>query len=160
ISSRRRESQGALTARTRWLGPKKSKKIRLAVMDMWKAFRNSTLKAGHAPQASILFDKFHVIRHLGEALDTVRKSEYFRLTGKNRRFIKGQKYTLLSRRENLTSTGRRSLKLLLNANKRLNTAYMLKETFGQLWGYDGKVFPVRVESFDQEILENDHGKRF
>ncbi len=37
-------------------------------MDMWKAFRNSTLKAEHAPQAGILFDKFHVLRHLGEAL--------------------------------------------------------------------------------------------
>jgi transposase len=48
-----------------------------------------------------LFDKFHVIRHLGEALDKVRKSDYARLSGKDRRFIKGQKYTLLSRRENL-----------------------------------------------------------
>ena len=38
-----------------WLGPKKSKRIRLAVMDMWKAFRNSTLKDAHAPQARILF---------------------------------------------------------------------------------------------------------
>jgi len=119
-----------------WLGPKQSKGIRLAVMDMWKAFRTSTLKPEHAPQARILFDKFHVIRHLGEALDTVRKSEYARLTGTNRRFIKGQKYTLLSRRENLTSTGRRSLRLLLKANKRLNTAYLLKETFGQLWDYE------------------------
>ena len=120
----------------KWLGPKKSKKIRLAVMDMWKAFRNSTLKPEHAPQASILFDKFHIIRHLGEALDKVRKGEYARLTDKDRRFIKGQKYTLLSRRENLTSTGRRSLKLLLKANKRLNTAYVLKESFGQLWDYE------------------------
>jgi transposase len=118
-----------------WLGPKKSKQIRLAVMDMWRAFRNSTLKAEHAPQAAILFDKFHVLRHLGEALDTVRKSEYARLTGKDRRFIKGQKYTLLSRRENLTTAGRRSLKMLLKANKRLNTAYVLKEAFGQLWDY-------------------------
>ena len=118
-----------------WLGPKKSKKIRLAVMDMWKAFRHSTLKPGHAPQASILFDKFHVIRHLSEALDQVRKSEYARLTGEDRRFIKGQKYTLLSRRENLTTTGRRSLKTLLKVNKRLNTAYVLKEAFGQLWDY-------------------------
>ena len=118
-----------------WLGPKKSKKIRLAVMDMWKAFRHSTLKAGHAPQASIVFDKFHVIRHLSEALDKVRTSEYARLTGEDRRFIKGQKYTLLSRRENLTTTGRRSLKTLLKANKRLNTAYVLKEAFGQLWDY-------------------------
>jgi transposase len=121
-----------------WLGPKKSKRIRLAVMDMWKAFRNSTLKAEHAPQASILFDKFHVMRHLGEALDKVRKSEYARLAGKDRRFIKGQKYTLLSRRENLQREGRRSLKLLLKANKRLNTAYILKESFGQLWDYERK----------------------
>ena len=119
-----------------WLGPKKSRRIRLAVMDMWKAFRNSTLKLEHAPQASILYDKFHIMSHLGEAMDDVRKSEYARLTGKNRRFIKGQKYTLLSRRENLTSTGRRSLKLLLKANRRLNTAYMLKESFGQLWDYE------------------------
>ena len=119
----------------KWLGPKKSKQIRLAVMDMWRAFRNSTLKAEHASQAAILFDKFHVLRHLGKALDTVRKSEYARLTGKDRRFIKGQKYTLLSRRENLTTGGRRSLKMLLKANKRLNTAYVLKEAFGQLWDY-------------------------
>jgi len=116
-----------------WLGPKKSGRIRLAVMDMWKPFRNST--ATHAPQASILFDKFHVVRHLGEALDQVRKSEYARLSGRERRFIKGQKYTLLSRRENLTLNGRRALKTLLAANRRLNTAYLLKESFGQLWGY-------------------------
>jgi len=70
-----------------WLGPKKSKKIGLAVMDMWKAFRKSTLKPEHAPQAAILFDKFHVLRHLGEAMDQVRKSEYARLTGNDRRFI-------------------------------------------------------------------------
>jgi transposase len=50
----------------KWLGPKKSKPIRLAVMDMWKAFRKSTLKLEHAPQAAILFDKFHVLRHLGK----------------------------------------------------------------------------------------------
>jgi len=117
-----------------WLGPKKSAGIRLAVMDMWKPFRTSTQR--HAPQASILFDKFHVLRHLGEALDTVRKAEYARLAGKDRRFIKGQKYTLLSNRENLTLEGKRSLKLLLAANKRLHTAYLLKESFGQLWSYN------------------------
>lgn len=37
-----------------WLGPKKCRKIRVAVMDMWKPFRNSTLKADHAPQARII----------------------------------------------------------------------------------------------------------
>ena len=119
-----------------WLGPKKSKKLRLAVMDMWKAFRTSTLKLDHAPNAAILFDKFHVLRHLGEALDKIRKSEYARLTGKERAYIKGQKYTLLSNRANLTLDGRRTLKKLLSANKRLNTAYLLRESFSQLWDYE------------------------
>jgi transposase len=118
-----------------WLGTKKCRKIRLAVMDMWKPFCNSTLKSRHAPQAGILYDKFHVLRHLGEALDKVRKSEYARASAGDRRFIKGQKYTLLSHAANLSHEGRRSLKLLLAANRRLNTAYVLKESFGQLWDY-------------------------
>ena len=117
-----------------FLGEKSSKKIEMAVMDMWKPFRNSTKR--NAPDAAILFDKFHIIRHLGEALDKIRKQEYARLTGRDRRFIKGQKYALLSHRENLTTEARRGLKSLLAANKRLNTAYLLKESFGQLWSYN------------------------
>jgi transposase len=117
-----------------WLGDTKSQRVRLAVMDMWKPFHNAT--RARAPQAAILFDKFHIMRHLGEALDTVRKAEYARLRGTDRRYIKGQKYTLLSRRENLTLEGRQTLKALLAANKRLNTAYLLKESFGQLWDYE------------------------
>jgi transposase len=126
-------SESSLDLFFAWLGPKKSKRIRLAVMDMWKPFRNSTRR--NAPQAAILFDKFHIMRHLGEALDAVRKREYARLSGKKREFIKGQKYTLLSHRENLTLDGRVALKKLLTANRRLNTAYLLKESFGQLWAY-------------------------
>ena len=118
-------SEASMAAFYDWLGPKKSCQIKLAVMDMWKPFRNVT--KDKAPQAAILFDKFHIMRHLGEALDKVRKAEYARLSGRDRRFIKGQKYNLLSRHENLTLEGKRSLKILLAANKRLNTAYVLKE---------------------------------
>jgi transposase len=126
-------SESSLDLFFAWLGPKKSQRIRLAVMDMGKPFRNSTRR--NAPQAAILFDKFHIMRHLGEALDAVRKREYARLSGKKREFIKGQKYTLLSHGENLTLDGRVALKKLLTANRRLNTAYLLKESFGQLWAY-------------------------
>jgi transposase len=90
-----------------------------------------SVRKGHA----ILFDKFHVLRHLSEALDKVRKQEYARLSGRNRKFIKGQKYALLSHPENLTGDARKNLKALLAANKRLNTAYVLKESFAQLWDY-------------------------
>jgi transposase len=128
-----------------WLEPKKSAKIELAVMDMWRAFEKSTMK--NAPKAAILYDKFHVIRHLGKALDTVRKEEYRRLAGKDRSFIKGQKYTLLSNRENLGLDGRKALKKLLSANRRLNTAYLLKESFGQLWDY-------RTEGWARRFFDN------
>lgn len=121
-----------------WLGPKKAQKIRLVVMDMWKPFRRSAQK--NVPWAAILFDKFHILRHLGEALDAVRKQEYRRLSEQDRRFIKGQKYTLLSHRENLSADGRKNLKQLLAANKRLNTAYVLKEAFGQLWDYQSEAW--------------------
>ena len=115
------------------LGEKKSARIELAAMDLWKAFRNSVRK--NTPEVRIIFDKFHIMRHLSKALDEVRRSEYKRLNGKDRRYIKGQRYTLLSRRENLSLDGRRALKKLLQANRRLNTAYVLKERFGQLWDY-------------------------
>jgi transposase len=127
-------SEASMTQFYDWLGKNKAQRLRLAVMDMWKPFRHVTNE--RAPQAAILFDKFHVLRHLNEALDSVRQSEYARLTGKQRRYIKGQKYTLLSHRENLDLDGRKALKTLLAANQRLNTAYLLKESFGQLWSYE------------------------
>lgn len=131
-------SEASMDEFYRFLGDKKAKRIRLAVMDMWKAFRNSA--ARHAPKAAILFDKFHVMRHLGDALDEVRKSEYRRLHGRDRSYIKGQKYTLLSNKANLTLEGKRALKKLLAANKRLNTAYLLKESFEQLWSYNSETW--------------------
>ena len=121
-----------------FIGEKPSHRIRLAVMDMWKPFRKSTNK--NARQAAILFDKFHILRHLGEALDKVRKKEYGRLEGKKRRFIKGQKYALLSHRQNVRGNARNNLLTLLAANKRLNTAYVLKESFGQLWDYQSEAW--------------------
>ena len=130
-----------------WLGPQKCRRIRLAVMDMWSAFRTSTLQEGNAPQATILYDKFHILKHLGEAMDKVRKREYRRLTGKDRRFIKGQRYALLTHWGNLSADGRAALKLLFKANARLNKAYLLKESFGQLWTYSSPFWARRF--FDQ-----------
>jgi transposase len=119
------------------LGPKKTARIRLAAMDMWKPF----------------YDKFHIMRHLGEALDAVRRSEYKRLAEKDRSFIKGQRYTLLSNRENLDLDGRRALAKLFKANARLNRAYLLKESFGQLWDYKSELWARRFFESWRESLK-------
>ena len=127
-------SEASMTMFYDFLGVPETAGIRLAVMDRWKPFRTAT--QAQVSTAAILYDKFHVLPQLGEALDRVRKSEYLRLTNRpDRRFIKGQKYVLLAHKHNLSSAKRRSLATLLAANKRLNTAYLLKEQFAQLWEY-------------------------
>jgi transposase len=116
------------------MGEERCASIRLAVMDMWKPFRKATLL--NVPQAHIVYDKFHVLKHLADAMDAVRRSEYKRVNAKERTYIKGQRYTLLSNKANLDLDGRRALRLLLKANKRLNKAYLLKESFSQMWDYN------------------------
>lgn len=123
------------------LGEKKANKIEIVVMDMWKAFYKSV--KSNIPNVQIVYDKFHILRHLSEAMDEVRRSEYKRVTVKDRAFIKGQRYTLLSHRENLDTDGKQALKKLLLANKRLNTAYLLKEAFSQLWDYQSQAWARR-----------------
>lgn len=120
------------------LGEKKSRKVRLAVMDMWKAFRNSV--KGNVPQAEIIYDKFHILQHLSKAMDEVRRGEYKRVSGQAREYIKGQRYVLLSHRENLSLEGRKALQKVLAINQRLNTAYVLKEEFSQLWEYKSEAW--------------------
>lgn len=124
------------------LGPEKAEKVRLVVMDMWEAFENSAVK--NAPQAAILYDKFHVMKKLGEAMDKVRRDETQKLPKEERTYIKGNRYILLSHQKNLDLKGKKRLKSLLAINRRLNTAYVLKESFGQLWSYR---YPACAERF-------------
>jgi transposase len=83
----------------------------------------------------------------------VRKSEYRRVSGKEQKFIKGQKYNLLSRWKNLNLNGRQALKELLRANRRLNTAYVLKESFSQLWDYSSAVWARKFFDHWRESLK-------
>ena len=119
-------SEASLAQFYAWLGAKKSARVRLAVMDMWKPFRLAT--RAHAPKSAILFDKFHIMRHLGEALDTVRKSEYARLFSPSaaRRMISARcasARAILRRRTRRSSTARSSaLSLILLAFRFATTA--------------------------------------
>ena len=132
------------------MGPQRCQSIKLIVMDMWKPFRNVAMQ--YAPQAKIVFDKFHVLGHLSNALDEIRRSEYKRVSEKERRFIKGQRYTLLSHKANLDIEGRRALSMLLKANNRLNKAYLLKESFGQMWSYNNPTWARKFfESWKSQL---------
>lgn len=134
-------SQESFEAFFTWLGEEKAKKIRLGVMDMWKPYLAALKK--YCPDADVVFDKFHIVAKMSEALDEVRRSEHARLNGSERKFIKGQRFNLLANRGNLSREGREELAQTFKANQRLYTAYLLKEDFERLWTYKSETWMLK-----------------
>ena len=89
----------------------------------------------HLPDADIVFDKFHLISNLGEVIDKVRRRTQAQTDVEGRALLKGQRYNLLRNPENLSTDGRRELKLLLAANRDLSIVYLLKDAFKAVWTY-------------------------
>ena len=52
------------------------KRIEAACVDMWEPFRLSIEE--WAPQCKIVYDKFHIMQHANDAIDEVRRAEFFR----------------------------------------------------------------------------------
>ena len=127
----------------KWFGKKRARLITHAVMDMWRPFRNSFLSHSPLPHVQIIYDKFHVIRHLLEALNKVRKSELKKATGRLKGLLPGKKFILLSRHANVRGKARDALNQLLSLNKRLLKAYLLKESFEHLWSYTSKTWALK-----------------
>src|SRR5215469_5911683 len=75
------------------------RRIEAACVDMWEAFTNSIHH--HAPQCRIVYDKFHVLQHANQAIDEVRRAEFFRKGGRAREVVKGKRWLLLMRWVNL-----------------------------------------------------------
>jgi transposase len=146
-------SEASLDRSYAWRGPEKAAPIRLAVLDMGKAFRNATLQEGNAPRAWILFDKFPVLSHPPKAPAPVRKNADARLTGPGRRFIKGQKYALWSRWQDVSLRGKTARRLLFKATRRWHTAYLLQESFGQLGDYQTPGWAQRLVAPWREALK-------
>src|SRR3990172_9210842 len=87
------------------------------------------------PEATLVFDKFHLIRHLNDAVDAVRRQEAAELKKKDPEELKGTRYIWLKNPENLTDKQKARLGYLERLNLRTNRAYLLKEAFRELWHY-------------------------
>jgi transposase len=109
------------------------KRVEAACVDMWEPFRLSLQE--WVPGCRIIYDKFHIIQHANDAVDEVRRAEFFRKGRKMRDLIKGKKWLLLSRWRNLASRQRGVLNRLFQLNRRVFKAYMLKESLERLWDY-------------------------
>jgi transposase len=107
--------------------------IQAACLDMWKPYRLSIEQ--WAPNCQIIYDKFHIMQHANQAVDEVRREEFFRKGGRMRNVVKGKRWLLLSRWVNLTSGKKQQLNKLFALNRRVLKAYLLKESLDRLWSY-------------------------
>ena len=115
------------------LPPQRRRPVRAVCVDMWEPFVQS-LRA-HLPHTRIVYDKFHVLRHVNDALDETRRAEFFRKGGHARGLLRGKRWLLLRRWAHLERDERRLVKELLALNRRLAKAYLLKEQLAHLWDY-------------------------
>ena len=118
----------------RMLGKKRTKKLQFICSDMWQAYLKVIAKK--APQAIHILDRFHVMQKLGKAIDKVRAAEVKQLKADGyEEVLKGGRWLLLKRPENLSDKQAVKLSTLLEYNLTSMRAYLLKEDFQQFWTY-------------------------
>ena len=109
--------------------------IESVAMDMHQPYIQSTLE--HVPDAEqkIAFDKFHVAKHLGDAVDKVRRQEHQELLEIKDETLKGTKYLWLRNPEKMGSGAWAAFSELRDRALRTARAWALKETAMTLWHY-------------------------
>jgi transposase len=123
-----------LLAFFRWWGPERSARLQFICSDMWKPYL--AVIARKASSAVHVLDRFHIMSHLSKAIDEVRAGEAKRLRATGREpVLKGTRFCLLKRPENLTATQEVKLAELLRYNLATVRAYLLKEDFQLFWTY-------------------------
>jgi transposase len=112
-------------------------------MDMWEPFIASTV--AHVPdgRAKIVFDRFHIMEHMTEAVDQVRKGEHRRLQAEGDETLKRTKYLWLYSQENLPESLRERFAALRALHLKTGRAWAIKESLRELWGYRRKGWAMR-----------------
>jgi transposase len=113
------------------LGPARCAKLRSVTIDMSAAYIKAVSNA--APQARIVFDKFHVQRLAHDALDEVRRAEVRNVAEPAQRTaLKHSRFALQKNTWNLTEIEHTKLAEVQRTNRRLYRGYLLKETLAEI----------------------------
>ena len=117
--------------------------IRGVAMDMWEPFIASTLK--HVPHASakIVFDRYHIMQDMLEAVDAVRKSEHRRLLANGDETLKRTKYLWFFSEEKCPEEHAERFARLKRLHLKTGRAWAIKESLRDLWNYQRKGWALR-----------------
>ena len=118
----------------RTLGKQRTKQLQFICSDMWQAYLKVIAKK--APHAIHVLDRFHVMQKLGKAIDKVRAAEAKQLKQDGyEEVLKGGRWLLLKRPENLSDKQAVKLGVLLEYNLKSIRSYLMKEDFQRFWLY-------------------------
>lgn len=115
------------------LGPEKTAALEGICCDMWQPYID--VIKDRAPQAVLVFDKFHIVRHLMEAVDQVRRDEIREKGTEHKTLMYRTRFIWLKNPWNLTEGQAFRLGELERLNLKINRAYLLKELFRYFWDY-------------------------
>lgn len=113
------------------LGPQRTARIECFAMDMSAAYI-AAVEEG-APQAFIIYDHFHIVKYVNEAVDQVRRDEQARADHAGKEALKNKRFVLLRRERDLPMKQRISLWELYTLNERIAISHILKEDFFTLF---------------------------
>jgi transposase len=115
------------------LPEEQKEQIEAVAVDMWPAFANSI--ASNAEQAEIVHDRFHISKHLNEAVDQVRRQEHKALKKEGDERLTGSKQLWLFNPENISDERWLEFEALKNQELKTSRAWAIKEQFRWLWEY-------------------------
>lgn len=115
------------------LPPSRRREVRAVCVDLWQPFLQSLRE--HLPDAAMVFDKFHVMKHVNAAVDETRRQQFFRQGGRLRAVVRGKRWLFLTRWSRLIRAKRGQLNQAFALNRRLFKAHFLKEQIERPWSY-------------------------
>jgi transposase len=115
------------------LSPETKQGVKAVVVDMWEAYRNAIHKL--LPSADIVLDKFHIIKHLSNAVNKVRIEENKSLIKQQVDLLKNTKFVWLKNKENMTEQQKDIFDELYNLGLKVATAWNLREFIKYLWTF-------------------------
>jgi len=109
--------------------------IQGVAIDMWDPFENSIRAHLPAAEEKIVYDKFHVAKHLGEAVDKVRRAENKQLQAQGDKRLVGTRYHWLRNPDRMADDQWREFGALRRSKLKTARAWALKEQAMVLWDY-------------------------
>jgi transposase len=116
-----------------FLGEERASQLQGICCDIWRPYIKVIEEK--APNAVLVFDKFHIVRHLMNAVDQVRRDEIQEKGKEHKELMKHTRYIWLKNPWNLTDKQKSRLSALEQLNLKINRAYLLKEAFRNFWSY-------------------------